>query len=468
MIVKIDDAQTPADFTREYASTVDDVEAQLVGEALEAMAAIDIDTAAEKLSQAGKVRSRYLALLELSATDPQHPLSSSISKLRDNAVDMAEFRQTLQTVCEAFLEYRRGNGSNALRMLDNAHTYTRVPEPDSFLSYQMRITGEGIAGLIRRGVLDYAGARAAYDRAAAIGESLLAELSEEFESSEDDEQKEFLENVMKGVKFTKLGNEANSLQMQYAQLMENRDYAGAVDAARASSKAYLEAANEIGAFMPIVAPIIRSASFSTLADAGIAEGNILLEQKNWDAASDLIKTVRDYYQVASRECLKSRHPSASMLQEQYLNLSVSWMTRFRRELDRERSHAARLEELQIELRNFLGGMRGALAPAGVVVNTSTEMVTSVKQHVEVTNRVEANVRSLLREIPDALTAVDLPPSARAQLSAEALQLAEDTGDRGSFFARVGIFSQKLATAISKGAELAAPVAALLKALSIVG
>jgi hypothetical protein len=466
MIVKIDAAQSPADFTREYDSAVDEAEAELMGEAFNAMSMMDIDTAVEKFSQVANMRTRYLTLLEQSATDPQHPLSSSMSQLRDYAIDRDKFRQHFQTVCEAFLEYRRGKGPHALRLLDQAHA--GEPELDSFLSYQMRVAAEGLNGLIRRGVLDYAGARAAFDRAAAIGESLQADMSSELDESEDDEEREFIEGVVKGIKFTQLSHEANSFQMQYQQLMENRDYASAIDAAHGSSAKLLEAANGAEDFMPALAPIIRSASFSALADAGIAEGNILLEQGKWDAASDLIKTVRDYYQTASRECLKSSHPSVSMIQEQYLNLSVSWVVRFRRELDRERSHAARIEELQLELRNLYGSLRGALAPAGVVVNNATEMVTSVKQHVEVTNRVEANIRSLLREIPDALTTAGLPAAERDQLSSEALQLAEDTSDRASFFTRVGRFSQKLASAISKGAELAAPVVALLKALSIVG
>lgn len=465
MIVKINAAQSPADFTAEYDRTVDEVEDEFWGEAFGALRVMDIDIAVEKLSEVADLRSRYLALLEQSATDPQHPLSSSMSNLRDYAIGMNKLRQYFQTVLEAFLEYRRGKAPDALRLLDQLKAQTSVPELDSILSLQVRMTAENLTGLIRRGVLDYAGARAAFDRAAVSAQDVLTVISD-FDKSAGDEG---IELMATGAKFSQLVNEASSLQMQYQQLMANRDYTGAVDASRDASAKLLEAANCIDPFMPVLAPVLRASSFASLAEAGIAEGDILLERGEYSGASDSIKTVRDYYQAASRECLKSKHPAASMIQEQYLNLGFSWMVGFRRELDRERSHAARIEELQLELRNFYGSVRGALAPAGVVVNNATEMVTSVKQQVEVNNRLEANIRSLLREIPDAIKdTTGLPAAERDRLSAEALQLAEDTSDRANFFTRVGRFSQKLASAISQGAVLAAPVVALLKALSIVG
>jgi hypothetical protein len=475
MIVKIDAAQSASDFTSEYDRAVDEVEDELMSEAFQAFTNLDIETAVQKLSKAADVRSRYLALLDQSASDPQHPMSSSIPDLREYADVMDSLRRYFQVALEAFLEYRRGNGPDALRLLDRVQASSFVPELDSLLALQIRVTAENITGLIRRGALDYAGARAAFDRGAAISQDIqtfVSDLSEPRMAGEsenaDDSEDGGIESMLMGAKFAQRVNEAYSLQMQYAQLMENRNYAGAIDAARDSSSAFREAANSIDNIMPVLAPLVRASSFAALADAGIAEGSLLLEQGEWDAATGIIKTVRDYYQAASRESLRSKHPVASMMQEQYLNTGFSWMIRFRHELDRERSNAALIEELRLELRNFYGSVRGALAPAGVVVNNATEMVTSVKQQVEVTNRVETNIRLLLREVPDALATAGLPAAEREQLGAEALQLADDTSDRTGFFTRVGQFTQKLAAAISKGAELAAPVVALLKALSIIG
>ncbi|MEU2713874.1 hypothetical protein [Streptomyces sp. NPDC007205] len=134
---------------------------------------------------------------------------------------------------------------------------------------------------------------------------------------------------------------------------------------------------------------------------------------------------------------------------------------------REQKHLARIEELQLELRNLYGSVCNALGPAGVVVNNATEMVTSVKQQVDVVSRVETNIRSLLREIPDALADADMPPGEREELSSEAVRLAEEEADQATFFSRVRKFAEGLATALGKGVELATPVVALLKSLSIV-
>jgi hypothetical protein len=468
---KVNTARSPADFTSEYDEAVDELEDRFVSEAFKAIEVLDIDTAVEKLYQARDLRKQYLDLLEQSASDPEHPMSSAMSNLRAYAIDMDNLRFYLQTVFEAMLEYARGRGSDALRVLDRVETISITDDLDSLLAQNVKIMAENLTGLIRRGVLDFAGARAAYERASMRAQDLLeriTELQDNQEAGESAEEDEGFRYLILGAKYSQASNEANSYRMQYSQQMASFDYAGAIDAAHAASEAFLIAADCMAGSFPGFVPFIRASSFAALAEAGIAEANMLLERREWDSASDMIKTVRSHYEHASRECLKSKAPSASTMQESYLNTAFSWMVQFRRELERERSNAARIEELQAELRNFYGSLRGALAPAGVTVNNATEMVTSVKQQVEVTNRVETNIRSLLREIPKALDTTDLPASEKEKLSAEAIQLAEDNNsDRITFFARAGKFAQRLASAISTGAELAAPVVALLKALSVV-
>lgn len=468
LINKVNAARTPVDFNAEYDEAVDELEDEFISDAFDAMAVLDIDKAVEKLYRARDLRIRYLDLLERSATDPQHPLSSEIPNLREYAVSMDNLRLYFQTVLEAALEYVHGRGATALRLLDQIGSISGIDNFNSLVSQQVKITAENLTGLIRRGALDFAGARAAYDRASVLAQGTLAEIAELANDPETSEAKrEALDFMIIGAKYSQAINEANSRRMQYMQQMASFDYASAIDAARASSEAYLISADCIADVISVLAAFHRASAFAALAEACIAEASMLLERREWDAASEMIKTVRRHYEEASRECLKSKHPSAGTMQETYLNDAFSWMVRFRRELERERSYAIRVEDLQIELRNFYGSLRGALVPAGVTVNNATEVITSVKQQVEVTNRVEANIRSLLREVPAALAATDLPDSQREALSAEALRLADDNSDRMSFFARAGQFAKRLASAISTGAELAAPVVALLKALSIV-
>lgn len=469
LIAKVNATRSPIDFNADYDEAVDELEDAFISDAMKAMETLDIDAAVEKLYQARDLRSRYLELLEQSAADPVHPMLTAIPNLRDYAIEMSNLRFYMQTVFEALLEYSRGRGSDALRLLDQVGSISTNDEMDSILVQQVRISAENMTGLIRRGVLDFAGARAAYDRASMRAQLLQDQISVLRDDQGDDEAQvnEGFELMMLGAKYAQASNEANSRRMQYMQQMASFDYASAIDAAQVAAEAHLIAADCIHSVLPGLAPFLRASSFAALGEARIAEADMLLERGEWDAASATMKSVRARFEEASRECLKSKAPTAIAAQESYLNSAFSWMVHFRRRLERERSYATRIEELQVELRNFYGSLRGALAPAGITVNNATEMVTSVKQQVEVTNRVEANIRSLLREIPDALAATDLPASEKEKLSAEAIQLSEDDSDRVTFFARAGKFAKRLASAISTGAELAAPVVALLKALSVV-
>ncbi|MFI9355026.1 hypothetical protein [Streptomyces lydicus] len=462
LVAKIDAVQSPIEFSHEYDSAVDDLEGNLLSAAAEAMFQLNIDVVLENLTEAKRVRRNHLDLLDRCAADPLHPMASDMTHLRDYAIRMDNLREHMQAVWEALKDYAQGRGVDALRRLDQASTVAATEEDtSSVLYFQLRVTVENISGMIRRGAMDYAGARAAFDRAAAIAQDFSEALSGQPEESEADVD---LRTVSAHLRHL---NEAHSYQMQYEQQISMGDYVSAVEAAHAASISYLQATKSIESSVPVIANFLHAASFEALAQEGIANANIQLEQGNWDSASELIKSIQGHYQTASRMCLRSRHPSASVMQERFLNSGSAWVTRLRRQMDREQKHLARIEELQLELRNLYGSVCNALGPAGVVVNNATEMVTSVKQQVEVVSRVETNIRSLLREIPDALTNADIPHGEREELSAEAVRLAERESDQATFFTRVRKFAEGLATALGKGVELATPVVALLKSLSIV-
>jgi hypothetical protein len=52
-----------------------------------------------------------------------------MSNLRAYAIDMDNLRFYLQTVFEAMLEYARGRGSDALRVLDRVETISITDDP---------------------------------------------------------------------------------------------------------------------------------------------------------------------------------------------------------------------------------------------------------------------------------------------------------------------------------------------------
>ncbi|MEU2713875.1 hypothetical protein [Streptomyces sp. NPDC007205] len=75
-------------------------------------------------------------------------------------------------------------------------------------------------------------------------------------------------------------NEAHSYQMQHEQQISVGDYVSAVETARAASTSYLQAADHAQKTMPVIANFLRASSFEALAQEGIANANIQLEQGN--------------------------------------------------------------------------------------------------------------------------------------------------------------------------------------------
>lgn len=463
---------SPAEFTLEYDRQIDELEEALWKEAFEALQGLDIDTAASKLSQVIIIREEYLQLVDNSARDVHHPLSLRLPELRRFGVSMDALARSFQTVLEAFLEYRRGQVSNALRLLNFVESGQNKEDADELvpvLSLQVDIASAQLTGAIRQGVLDYAGARAAYDRGAAAARSMITKLSDVLDEGENlaADQIQGISLMMAGAQSQRTNSEGLSFSMQYEQLMASSDYVSAAEAALAASRAFDETADIIRAQIPLLGSFQKARAFEALAQASIAEASLMLERGEWTAASEKINTVRDHYEAASRVCLEIKHPIASMLQERYLNSGFTWMIRFRRQLERERALTARIEQLQTEIRDFQASIRSALSPSGVVVNNATEMVTSVQQQVEVNNRIEANIRSILREFPKALDDAGLPDATKTTLGSEAIQLAEDASSGTDFFTRVRSFAQKVASVAVKGAEVAAPILELLRALSVV-
>ncbi|MEU2713876.1 hypothetical protein [Streptomyces sp. NPDC007205] len=171
LIAKIDAVESPAEFDHDYDSAVDDMEGNLLTAAAEAMFQLNIDAVLENLTEAKRVRRNYLDLLDRCAADPLHPMASEMSDLRDYAIRMDNLREHMQAVWEALKDYAHGRGVDALRRLDQASTVAAIEEhSSSVLHFQLRVTIENISGMIRRGAMDYAGARAAFDRAAATAQ----------------------------------------------------------------------------------------------------------------------------------------------------------------------------------------------------------------------------------------------------------------------------------------------------------
>lgn len=456
---------SPVEFTADYDEAVDETEAELISEAVSALQTWDVDRAGTSLARVLQLRGQYLTLLDIVAREPTHPLHDAADELREFAVANQRLAQYLSAVVDAVRAYRSGRAKEALSLLDGLPTASRsaIEGLDSLLASQATMASENMAALIRRGTLDYAGARAAYDRVNALAELALEDLS----SAADEAPEGAFDAAAAGLRFQQLVARASSKHMQHLLFTAGHDLASASESARAAASAYAEAGEMASEILPMWGPLFQATAHEAEALALSADAELALGDGAWDLAADRADEVRTAFDLASRSCLRSGMPYATQLQERYLNASFAWSTTFRQRLERERAHATRLEELQTELKELYASVQKALGPAGVVVNNANELANSVHQQVEITNRIEHQIRGVLRDAPQALESLPVAESERQALIEEARALADASDSGPGFLEKAGAFARKLAGVTKDVAGLAPPVLALLKVLSIV-
>jgi len=457
----VESTKSPEDFTPAYDQAIDVLEAQYVDQAMASIREIQPENAAKFLSEASRLRSSYLELLDSAAADSSHALSSDLGKLRNFALDQQALLAWLAELTESLMLFRRGEWSLAIEALNKQSQMVRNELEDadvvSFLAVIAAASGETLAGEIRMAVQDYSGARAAFDR----GASLYRRLAEP--SSEDDPG---TSPVSYPVRYA----EASSLRAKLAQLLQANDYRGATETAQSAATGFSATADLMVVEDPdsetLIAPIMRSYGLELFGKAEECEAELALEQGDWTLATSHAEKADRHYDEASKECLVSVLPVARVAQERMLNAGFIWGVQFRRRLDREKQARERLEATERELQEFYASVRKALQPAGVTIKNQADAVNSVNQQVEVVTRIENEARGVLREIPDALAETKLAEQEREALAAEATALANESEGGPNFLKKVGNFASRLQEAVTKTGEAAAPVLGLLKALAI--
>ncbi len=458
----VEGARSSEDFTDEYDRAVDFLEAAHVEQALLAMREYKPDTALEQIQEAQHLRAEYVTLLESARGESAHPLQGSFDALREFANAQCSVHAWLRNIAEALRKFRAGEYNQALQILDQPEKAVTVvlgdPTVLSVISATTAGTAETLSAEIRASVQDYAGARAAFDRAASLYRGLIEVI---LADSPDEAVPEFQVLIC----------EASSKRMQLAQLLQSNDYRSAAEVASRSSEAFTAAADQMLEFDPSSAswlvPLLRSSAEEMLAKMEEARAEVALKQSMWELAEEHSRGAAEHYDGGGRAALSTSFPNARIVQEKLLNAGFNWGVQFRRRLEREQSTQKEREEAQRELKDLYSSIRGALAPAGITVNNQNELVNSVQQQVEIVTRVESHAREVLRELPAALSEVDVPLAEKEQLAAEALEMAGSSESGPGFLDKVKRFAGRLESTVATVGTVAAPVLAILKALAII-
>jgi hypothetical protein len=461
VIQLVESARSPADFTPQYVQSVELVLHAHLDHVMDAFREFRPDLALERIEEANQLRDRYAGLLESAAAEPEHPLSEELELRREIAEADDVMLGWFNNLANAMHMFRSGNWKEALEALDQRNEAPVVIFRDSslstFMSGQVAGAAEAVNAEIREAVKDYAGARAAFDRAADIfRETLAAAEADHPEMPRPDFQVDLCE--------------AASRRVQLAQMLEVNEHGRAAEIAEAASKSFTTSADRLVAFDPdselLLAPLLRASAQSLLAEMEEARAELALERADWDGAAGHAKHAAEHYEAAAKVALKSSLPPARVVQERMLNTAFSSGLQFRRRFEREKAAQERYQKAQAELDQLYRSIRGALTPAGVTVNNQADLVNSVHQQVEMVTRIEARAREVLREVPSSLEQVQIDADDRDRLAAEALELASSTDTGNDFLAKAKSFAEKLRTAIADTGEAAMPVLAVLKALSI--
>lgn len=461
MVVRlVESACSPADLTPEYVKSVELVLHAQLDHALDAFREFRPDRALERIEEAKELRERYAGLLESAAAEPEHPLKGELDLHREIAEADDVMLCWINNLANAMHLFRSGNWREALEVLDQDEPLVVILRDTSlstFMSGQVAGAAEAFNAEIREAVRDYAGARAAYDRAANVFRETLAKVEEDLpEAPRPDFQVDLCE--------------AASRRVQLAQMLQANEYEHAAEIAKAASDGYTASADRLVAFDPgsasLLAPILRASAEALLAEMEEARAEIALEGAHWDSAAEHARHATERYEAAAKIVLNSSLPPARVIQERMLNTAFSSGVQFRRRFEREKAAQERYDDAQGELRQLYSSIRGALTPVGVTVNNQADLVNSVHQQVEMVTRIETHVREVLREVPNALELEQLDAVERKRLAAEALELASTTDTGSGFLARAKSFSERLREAIAATGEAAMPVLAVLKALSI--
>ncbi|MGH9043577.1 MAG: hypothetical protein ACRDVP_01840 [Acidimicrobiales bacterium] len=89
----------------------------------------------------------------------------------------------------------------------------------------------------------------------------------------------------------------------------------------------------------------------------------------------------------------------------------------------------------------------------------------MQQHVELSMRLEQNVRDQLRELAPLLAESNLPDA--DSLSVHALELAEAEESGSPFFERVKAFARGASAVATTAAQIAPGILAILNALQVI-
>ena len=198
----------------------------------------------------------------------------------------------------------------------------------------------------------------------------------------------------------------------------------------------------------------------------LAEGELFREQDKWDDSLECYKKAKGEWETGADFYLRSGLPQAIALQEFLINYSSSTIEVYIRQCKKERELKSKIKDLENEMNTLQQSLTEAIKPAGVTVNTTQEMVSTVEQNVQIIQTIENGVRQNIEKLLEQLDNLPIDTSKKDEITNKANDVLNSKEHGHQFLERAKKFTKDVSEITKNLGEIAKPILPFVSALSL--
>jgi hypothetical protein len=198
----------------------------------------------------------------------------------------------------------------------------------------------------------------------------------------------------------------------------------------------------------------------------LAEGEVNKEKEQWDESLDCYKKAKYEWEKGANFYLKSGSPQARMLQESLLNLSSNTISGYVRQCKKERELKTKIKDLENEMNDLRQSLAEAIKPAGVTVNNTQEMVSTVEQNVQIIQTIETKVSKNIKKLLSQLKKSNIEKEESDKIKKMANKVLNSNKHGHQFLEQAKKFTKDITKIVENLGEKAKPFLPIISALAL--
>lgn len=197
----------------------------------------------------------------------------------------------------------------------------------------------------------------------------------------------------------------------------------------------------------------------------LSEAELAREQADWGLAFTNYEEVRNRWELSSSFYVQSKLPQGVALQEYILNQALN-IDVYQTQCEKEQELNEKVAKLENQINDLQERIGNAIKPMGVTINNTQEVVTTVEQNAQFIQNIEYKAKENIKELLEALknSAIDEP--VKKQIEKDGNEVLNSAEKGPKFFDKVKKFTKDTAEVVKNVGEIATPIVAAIKALSL--